>query len=363
MIVHLTILLASITVLVSNGQVQMENMLKQRIAIVLTLAGGAKLSDYFDWTCMSISSSASLVDMIVFHEANSEVLKREKSGVCADNVKFVNLGHRGLVTSIVSLVMSSDMSLKLSDKKDSSDQLVTTLNEVVANIPKYLVEVKPVLGELFHLYLSNYTHWAYSDPDILWGDLSSWIEQTDLNRFDILSVGKQMDAGRLFLRGQLTVHKNIDRVNTLWRELIYLKFNFFLARISSALQDVKTKSKDSEKIFEEHFFSAEGLYSAIVLDKKRNPSVSVKIVGRAFDDFSQLPTVLSRGKLFRCSVYNISFCLEEMRLNGEREVKSFHALPAPKYISAEAQFLDKTCRMQWLPVIFRRTNYPCNIKL
>lgn len=351
MIVHLTILLASITVLMSNGQVQQESVPKQRIAIVLTLAGGAKLSDYFDWTCMSIASSANLVDMLVFHEANAEVLKRERQGICAENVKFIDLGYRGLVASVVSLVMNSDMSLQLSDKKASSDQLVTTLSEVVANIPKYLVEVKPVLGELFHSYLSNYTHWTYSDPDILWGDLSSWIEPTDLDRFDILSVGKQMDSGRLFLRGQMTVHKNIDRVNTLWRELTYLKFKFFLTRIGSALQAIKTKSKESEKIFEENFFSAEGLYSAIVLDKKRSPSVSVKIVGRAFDDFSQLPTVLSRGKLFRCSEYKISLCLEEMRLNDEREVKSYHALPAPKYISADAQFLDKTCRMQWLPVI------------
>ena len=93
------------------------------------------------------------------------------------------------------------------------------------------------------------------------------------------------------------------------------------------------------------------LYSAIVLDKKRTPAVSVKIVGRALDDFSQLPAVLYEGGLFRCPDYNVTSCLEQMHSIVEDSIGSgVSALPPAKYVRSEAHFLDKTCRMQWLPV-------------
>ena len=163
---NLVILLVSILLLVSRSQEQKKGT---RVAIVLTLAGGTKLSEYFEWTCMSIGASAAIADMLVFHESNSEVFKREKDGKCASNVKFIDLGNGGLVSSIVSLVLDSDSTLQLSDTKSSTDQLVTALNTVVANIPRYLVEVKPMLGELLRSHLTRYSHWSYSDPDILFG--------------------------------------------------------------------------------------------------------------------------------------------------------------------------------------------------
>jgi hypothetical protein len=231
-----------------------------RVAIVLTIAGRNKLSEYFDWTCTSIGVSKGLFDLLIFHESNSEIAKRKKNEVCAPNVKFIDLGAGGLVRAIVSLIIDSDSSLQLTNKESTSNELTVALNEVVTNIPRYLVEVKPMIGELLRSHLSAYSHWSYSDPDIVWGNLTDWIDTTELSKYDILTIGKHFDSGRLFLRGQLTIHKNQDRVTTLWRELPYLKFKSFLSRISDALHDIKLKTKESESIFEEHFISAEGYY-------------------------------------------------------------------------------------------------------
>ena len=228
-----------------------------------------------------------------------------------------------------------------------------TLNAVIEHIPRYLVEIKPMMGELFKDYLKTYSHWTYSDPDIIWGDLKGWVEKSDLSTYDIVSFGKQMDAGRLFLRGQFSIHKNIGKVNTIWRELGYFQFMSFLNRISSALKDIQSKRYKSEEIFNKHFFSAEGLYSMSVFDANRHPKISVKICSRSFDDFSQLPAISMDNKLFRCSTYNITACIEQMQ-SSEEMTKSVYDLQSPKFVHAQSHFHSDICRMQWLPVSTRQ---------
>ena len=35
---------------------------------------------------------------------------------------------------------------------------------------RYLVEMKPLFGSMLSHYLKPYSHWSYTDPDILWGN-------------------------------------------------------------------------------------------------------------------------------------------------------------------------------------------------
>ena len=327
---------------------------KMKVAIVVTIAGKLKLSEYFDWTCTSVGDSSEMFDLLVFHEGNTEIMKREREHRCASNVKFFDLGDFGLSQLIVDQIIDNDKSLdKLNDKRLSAERLTETLSEVIANIPRYLVEIKPMTGEMFKEWLKPYSHWTYSDPDILWGDLKGWVSVDDLQRYDIVSFGKNMDAGRLFLRGQFSMHKNIDKVNTIWRELSYLTFGSFLKRLSGALREIKQKKLKSEEIFGRFFFSAEGLYSVRVLEKDRDSEISIKICGRSFDDFSQLPALRMGGKLFRCPTYNITECIEERAKTSEVQA-SIYDLPGPKYIPAKAYFHEDICRMQWLPVATRQ---------
>jgi len=174
-----------------------------RGAIIITIAGGLKLADYFQWSCRTIQSSIQLFDMLVFHEGNAKL--KEISPICASNVKFINLGENGLSKLIVDTVIGNQTSI------ESKDKLVYMLSDIIVHIPRYLVEVKPMSGILFSEWLTDYTHWTYSDPDIVWGNLADWIEVSDLNEFDVLTVAKIFDASRLFIRGQVCM-LNISKI-------------------------------------------------------------------------------------------------------------------------------------------------------
>lgn len=168
---------------------------KVRAALVVTLAGDHKLAPYFEWTCKTIGASKDLFDMLVFHESNKKLLEL----TCASNVKMIDLGTNGLSRLLIAKLMTSSTST------DSiKGRMSMMLNDILLHSPRYLVEIKPILGDMLQEHLTGYTHWSYTDPDIVWGNLADWVEESDLQRFDIVTFAKTMDAGRLFLRGQVS---------------------------------------------------------------------------------------------------------------------------------------------------------------
>ena len=84
-----------------------------KVAILITIAGKNKLSQYFEWGCKSIGHSKAYFDMLIFHEGNSEIISKIDDNVCASNVKFINLGENGISRNVVSLIMKNDKSLKV----------------------------------------------------------------------------------------------------------------------------------------------------------------------------------------------------------------------------------------------------------
>lgn len=250
-----------------------------RYAIVVTLAGPNKLAEYFEWSCRTIGFAADKFDMLVFHESNSKL----KDIQCAKNVKFVDLGQNGLAALIVEKTLTGHNS----SSETNREELTGLLSQVILNIPRYLIEVKPMTGYLFQKYLSPYSHWTYTDPDIVWGNISSWINPSDAATFDIITLAKLNDAGRLFIRGQFALHKNIESVNSIWKRLPFFFPNAFAQRVVQATRMLREK-KSSDSIFTACFHSAEGAYSEVVWFSK----VSVKIIGRGFDDFSKDAVVL-----------------------------------------------------------------------
>lgn len=258
-----------------------------RYAMIVTLAGPNKLSSYFEWTCRTIGHAASKFDMLVFHESNIRLNEIK----CASNVKFYDLGTNGLSKLIVSEILAG---FNVSSE-DTRGQLTNMLGTVIQHIPRYLIEVKPMSGSLFRKYLSDYSHWTYTDPDIIWGNVANWIDPRDAESFDIITLAKINDAGRLFIRGQFALHKNIARINTLWKDLHFFVPNAFAKRVATAVKLIEQK-KSSDTIFSTCFHSAEGYYSQLVFQKK----TLVKIIGRGYDDFSKDPVVVGpTGLLLR----------------------------------------------------------------
>jgi hypothetical protein len=350
-----------------------------RTALIVTLSGQDKLTDYFEWSCRTIGASSDSFDLLIFHEGNS----RLKSCQCAENVKFIDLSTNGLSKLIVSQVIANNLRAQLSTSdtsagsssdhntagaatdgsSGSADSMTnesggrgsgSTLREenrinlqeylsgVLKRIPRYLSEVKPMYGALFQDYLSGYSHWAYTDPDIIYGNLTNWIEQKDLDRFDVISLGRTFDAARLFLREQFTLLKNTEKVNFLWRNLEYFQPNSFADRIVAAF-GMLTQHEPAEEIFHSKFHSPEGWWSDVVFKS----GLSVKIIGRALDEYSLDPVVVSHGRIARCPLQNVTGCLSTLpSLFNDITVYDLDAVAVKDVVSYHD---DSACLMQWLP--------------
>jgi len=316
-----------------------------RAALLVTLAGDHKLAEYFEWSCRTFGNSEGAFDMLVFHESN----RRLESLKCAPNVKFIDLGVKGLSKRLVELIFGHskyEVAVK--------DRLSQMIDGILVRSPRYLVEIKPLLGTLFSQELTSYSHWSYTDPDIIWGNLSNWVEMDDLQKYDYLSFTKNQDAGRLFLRGQLCFHRNVDHVNSLWRELRYFDPNSYAERIGNAFHMLESKHSTDE-VFAKNFHSAEGWYSQLVFAQN---ATTVKLVGRGFDDFYRAPVVLHRGALGRCSTklhQNVTDCIHSLAhtssssSSSQRAPASIHTLPEIHAIPATAYHDSQECKMFWLP--------------
>eukprot|EP01041_Mallomonas_annulata_P000336 gene336-603_t len=348
-----------------------------RIALVVTIAGSQKLVDYFEWSCRSLAESSPLIDMLVFHEGNSRIHKI----TCPKNVHFIDLKENGLSRLIVSHIMEGS-----SSNNSTLDDVTELLSHVVAHIPRYLVEIKPMTGSLFAKWLRPYSHWSYTDPDIIWGNMADWLDAVEMKKYDVITFSKLSDAGRLFVRGQFALHVNKEKINNMWRRLSYLTPTTFTKRVASAsyaLREVGEKRQPADAIFAKNFISAEGAYSAVVFGVK---GIRVKIVGRGFDDFSRTPVLrIDNGVMHRCDkpvlaietdtpsdsnkvVQCIRSVVGEGGSDGSAAVvasnnssatttstssSGLSDLPPTKLVLAVVSSHETVCQMQWLPVEYR----------
>lgn len=72
--------------------------------------------------------------------------------------------------------------------------------------PYKLCDFKVVYGNIFEDYLSDYTHWGYCDLDMVFGDLSKFITDDILEKYD-----------RILNKGHLTIYKNNEKVNNYYK--------------------------------------------------------------------------------------------------------------------------------------------------
>ena len=182
-----------------------------------------------------------------------------------------------------------------------------------------------MVGSLFREHLAEYSHWSYTDPDIIWGNLSEWIAIEDLDRFDIITISKNLDASRLYIRGQFALHKNIAEINEIWKRLHYSDYKSFTQRMGSALHMLK-KRVPADKIFSDNLMSAEGFYSQMVFAPVpvSHRNTSVKIMSGAFDGFSREPVMVYKGRISRCNVENfLTDCISDI-VNGSSVGMSNH---------------------------------------
>jgi len=251
------------------------NEQQHRIAIVIPYVASGDdqstkaLPPYFDAFCAAARGSASLVDFLIFHNGIPDHLlppnDETSSGFSMpSNVKLINLAdvEGGM----------AELFLRVSDEKKQLEMERSTLIRIIERhislYPYVLVEFKAAMGHIFADYLQSYSHWGYSDLDILFGDMPRWITPDELTNYDIVTYGYG-DQDRLYLRGQFTIHKNTPKINQLWRGCDFL----------SDIDGRFSRAAKGEKKLE--FESAEGCYSAVVL---KQTDIRIKYAVKALTD-------------------------------------------------------------------------------
>ncbi len=103
--------------------------------------------------------------------------------------------------------------------QSSFKQVIETINkelkiETKIYSPYKLCDFKVAYGYIFREYLKDYTHWGYCDLDMIFGDLSKFIDDDLLDNYD-----------RILSKGHLTIFKNNEAVNKYY-ELNYTGVNY-----------------------------------------------------------------------------------------------------------------------------------------
>ncbi|MFT9867393.1 DUF6625 family protein [Bacillus mobilis] len=78
--------------------------------------------------------------------------------------------------------------------------------KISMNDPYKLCDFKPTFGVVFEKYLRGYTHWGHCDLDIIFGDISSFISDAELDDYD-----------KLLTWGHLSIYKNNEKVNNYYK--------------------------------------------------------------------------------------------------------------------------------------------------
>lgn len=79
-------------------------------------------------------------------------------------------------------------------------------NHIRISDPYKLCDFRVAYGDIFSEYLKSYTHWGHCDLDLIWGDLSRFITDKELDAYD-----------RLFQYGHCSIYRNTKEINRLYQ--------------------------------------------------------------------------------------------------------------------------------------------------
>ena len=231
---------------------------------------GKTFPSWFPYFLSSCGRSNFIADWLIFHEGAKMPLPEE----VPPNVLFYDLGKNGLGVLFGTKLAKA---LGVADEAPKYVQLFQTAFREFAYI---VTEYKPTHGVVFAEYLQRYSHWSYTDIDMLIGDLPLFIDHEELSAYDIFTYHFG-DAFRLYLRGQFAAHRNAPEINMLWAECPHLGAG--LAHELEAKHEIVRRLASEGKHGRTRFISAEGCYSWVVASK---PWMRVKFASKAFADWS-----------------------------------------------------------------------------
>ena len=231
---------------------------------------GSTFPSWFRYFLASCARSAYVADWLIFHEGAELPTASETP----PNVIFHDMGKDGLG------VLFGTKIARALGMSSSASKLVSLFQVAFREFAYIVTEYKPTHGTVFADYLKGYSHWSYTDIDMLIGDLPLHIQLDELSEYDIFTYHFG-DVFRLYLRGQFAAHSNVKRVNMLWAECPHLGSGL-IRELEAKHQIVKRLAKEGKR-GRTRFISAEGCYSSVVA---RTDGMRLKFASKAFADWS-----------------------------------------------------------------------------
>jgi len=253
-----------------------------KVGIIVPYIGDS-LPSWFDIFCLSAASSSNLYDWIIL--VTDAPLRHTPP-----NVKLVQMDKREIYRRIASMDPTISSRDSDDDAKNADEVSVSLVRKLLTLQPYMMVELKPVFGFLFKDLLQTYSHWAYADVDQMVGRLHNLVSARELKQYDIVTTSFG-DNYRMYIRGQLSIHRNDPFINNLWRSCTHL------SRYGDRLKQYYMS--DFKKW---RFFSAEGCYSRVVAD---HPDVSLLVSASQISDamnvgIADKESFFLGSSLFRC---------------------------------------------------------------
>lgn len=219
-----------------------------RIAMLIPWVGMLpKWSSYF---FSSAATAAPLVDFLIFHEGQKHLLPVDTP----PNVIFTDLGPGGLA-QIMGMGLGEALELPIRN----ATVVIKAMRLMFEKWPRLVAEYKPAFGSVFASYLKEYTHWGYCDLDMVIGNLPLFVEQAELDAYDIVSYSFG-DMEAMYLRGQWTTHRNNHYVNTIWKGCPHLGVGLQKELLLKVAWQRRMEARGIQN-YPKRFQSAEGCYS------------------------------------------------------------------------------------------------------
>lgn len=79
--------------------------------------------------------------------------------------------------------------------------------------PYKICDFKPTFGKIFEDYIIDYEFWGYFDIDLLFGDVDKFLNNSVLDKNDIITTYKH------FLSGPFSIFRNKENLNLLFRKV------------------------------------------------------------------------------------------------------------------------------------------------
>jgi len=138
-----------------------------RVAIILPWVGGS-MPPYLSFTCHTMVGGFKTATLLLFHES---IQKGSVPIPCrtASNIIVQELEDGGIAALHIHRILEAGSW----SKRPTTPIMHKKLRRLFQVSPASLSEFKPSWGWVFGDYLSGFSHWTYTDADVVFGRLAS----------------------------------------------------------------------------------------------------------------------------------------------------------------------------------------------